>query len=104
MIDIRDNDIKKLIKAINSNLIRAHQEEDTYTKNLYLKLAGLYSCDLGELIKEDTIESSKYFLSGAYSFENSGDEDLAKMCYEKVIEIGINGFVNKAKEGLDRVK
>jgi len=103
---IKNNEIKGLVKAISSNLIRAQMEEkrDLNLRNKYLESAGSDSIILGRLLLEfDNVESSKYFLSAGRSFEESGAINRSRTCYEKVIEIGVADFIDKAMAGLERL-
>jgi hypothetical protein len=108
MIDlIKNNEIKRLVKTISSNLIGAQREEkrDLNFRNKYLEAAGSDSILLGSLLLDfDKVESSKYFLSAGRSFEESGAIDRSKTCYEKVIEIGVDDIIDKAREGLKRLE
>ena len=103
---IKNNEIKRLVKAISSNLIRAQMEEksDLKLRNKYLEAAGSDSISLGRLLFEldEKLESSKYYLSAGRSFEESGAINRSRTCYEKIIEIGVDTFIDKAKEGLER--
>jgi len=103
---IKNNEIKGLVKAISSNLIRAQMEEkmDLNLRNKYLESAGSDSISIGRLLLEfDNVESSKYFLSAGHSFEESGAINRSRTCYEKVIEIGVGDFIDRAREGLERL-
>ena len=103
---IKNNEIKRLVKAISSNLIRAQMEEksDLKLRNKYLEAAGSDSISLGRLLFEldEKVESSRYYLSAGRSFEESGAINRSRTCYEKIIEIGVDNFIDKAKEGLER--
>lgn len=104
---IKNNEIKRLVKKISSNLIRAQMEEKMNLKlrNEYLELAGSDSILLGKLLLDfDKVESSKYFLSAGRTFEESGAINRSKTCYEKVIEIGVDDFIDKARVGLERLE
>ena len=107
MMNLVENaEIKRLVKAISSNLIRAQMEEkmDLHLRNKYLESAGSDSIILGRLLLGlDKVESSKYFLSAGCSFEESGAINRSRTCYEKVIEIEVGDFIDKAKEGLERL-
>lgn len=103
---VKNAEIKRLVKAVSSNLIRAQMEEkmDLHLRNKYLESAGSDSIILGRLLLEfDNVESSKYFLSAGHSFEESGAIGRSKTCYEKIIEIEVGDFIDKAKEGLERL-
>jgi len=101
---IKNTEIKGRVKAISSNLIRAQMEEKMVLRNKYLESAGSDSIALGRLLLDvDNVESSKYFLSGGRSFEESGAITCSRTCYEKVIEIGVGDFIDKAKAGLERL-
>lgn len=101
--------IKNLIKGVSSNLIRAQQEEehggDASLINSFLDKASFDSVLLAKfLIKEnDLIESSRYFLSAAYSFEKSGAFNQAMACYNKIITIGEEEFLDYAKVGISQL-
>lgn len=104
-IDISDTE-QKLIKAVSSNLIRAQMEEnkDTSKRNRYLENASFESVHLSRLfLKEgNNIESSRYLMSAAYSFEKAEALNQAVACYNKIIEIEHQDFIDEAKEGLSR--
>ena len=103
---VKNAEIKRLVKAVSSNLIRAQMEEkmDLHLRNKYLESAGSDSIILGRLLLGlDKVESSKYFLSAGRSFEESGAINRSRTCYEKVIEIEVGDFIDKAKEGLERL-
>jgi hypothetical protein len=101
---IENSEIKGRVKAISSNLIRAQMEEKMVLRNKYLESAGSDSIALGRLLLDvDNVESSRYFLSGGRSFEESGAINCSRTCYEKVIEIGVDDFIDKAKAGLERL-
>ncbi len=106
---IKNDEIRVLVKAISSNLIRAQREEgrDLNSRNRYLEAAGSDSILLGRLLLDEynnKVESSEYFLSGGRSFEESGALNPSRTCYEKVIEIGLQDFRDFAKEGLERIE
>jgi hypothetical protein len=107
MMNLVENaEIKRLVKVISSNLVRAQMEEkmDLHLRNKYLESAGSDSIILGRLLLGlDKVESSKYFLSAGCSFEESGAINRSRTCYEKVIEIEVGDFIDKAKEGLERL-
>lgn len=102
-----DNTEQNIIKAVSSNLIRAQMEEnrDTSKRNRYLEKASFESIHLSRLFleKENNIESSRYLISAAYSFEKAEALNQAKACYDKVIEIEHQDFIEEAKEGLSRL-
>lgn len=103
---VKNAEIKRLVKAVSSNLVRAQMEEkmDLNLRNKYLELAGSDSISLGRLLLGvDKVETSKYFLSAGRSFEESGAINSSRTCYEKVIEIEVGDFIDKAKEGLKRL-
>ena len=103
---VKNAEIKRLVKAVSSILIRAQMEEkmDLQLRNKYLESTGSDSIILGRLLLVvDKVESSKYFLSAGRSFEESGAINRSRTCYEKVIEIGLGDSINKAKEGLERL-
>lgn len=106
MINNIDIQTRELIKAISSNLVRAQQEEnnDLTNRNRYLEKAGFESIRLAHLFLErgNHIESSRYFLSAANSYEAAEAFNRATACYDKIIEIG-DHFINKAQEGLYRL-
>jgi len=105
-IDFDDSE-QKIIKAVSSNLIRAQIEEnkDTSKRNRYLEEASFKSIHLSRLFLEkgNNIESSRYLMSAAYSFEKAEAINQAVACYEKVIEIEHQDFIEEAKEGLSRL-
>ncbi len=103
-----DNQSRGLIKAISSNLVRAQQEEknDLTNRNRYLEKAGFDSVRLAHILfeKENRIESSRYLLSAANSYEAAEAYNQSTACYDKIIEIGEQDFSNKANEGLSRLR
>ena len=104
---VKNAEIKRLVKVISSNLVRAQMEEkmDLYLRNKYLESAGSDSISLGRLLLEyDKVESSKYFLTAGRSFEESGAINRSRTCYERLIEIGVGDFIDKAREGLERLE
>jgi hypothetical protein len=106
MDDVRT---KNLIKVVSSNLIRAQREEeygkDVSLRDSFLDKAGFDSVLLAKILlqKNDFTESSRYFLSAAYSFEKSGALNQAMACYNKIINIGEGEFVDYAKVGISRL-
>lgn len=98
---------KRLIKAISSNLIRAQKEENKniYKRNRYLEKAGFDSVYLSLFLfkKENTIESSRYLFSAAHSYEKAEAHNQAISCYDRIIEIGHQDYLDKAQEGLSRI-
>ncbi len=106
---IKNDDVRALVKAISSNLIRAQREEgrDLNSRNRYLEAAGSDSILLGRLLLDEynnKVESSEYFLSAGRSFEESGALNPSRTCYEKVIEIGLLEFKDLANEGFERIE
>lgn len=106
---IKNDEIRALVKAISSNLIRAQREEgrDLNYRNRYLEAAGSDSILLGRLLLDEynnKVESSEYFLSAGHSFEESGALNPSRTCYEKVIEIGLQDFKDIASEGLEGIE
>jgi len=103
-----DNQTRGLIKAISSNLVRAQQEEknDLTNRNRYLEKAGFDSVRLAHILfeKGNRIESSRYLLSAANSYEAAEAYNQSTACYDKIIKIGEQDFLNKAKEGLSRLR
>lgn len=101
--------ITQLIKAVSSNLIRAQQEEkkdgDESLINSFLDKAGFDSVLLAKyfLKENDPVEGSRYLLSGAYSFEKSGAFNQALACYNKIINIGEEEFLDQATLGISRL-
>ena len=102
-----DIQTRELIKEISSNLVRAQQEEnnDLTNRNRYLEKAGFVSVRLAHLLfeRKNNIESSRYFLSAANSYEAAEAFNQATACYDKIIEIGNQDFINKAQDGLYRL-
>jgi hypothetical protein len=110
MPEIVNNDqIRKLIKSISSNLIRAQKEESNRTdrtiRNNYLDKASADSVYLAKILLEmgELEECSKYFLSAAYSYEKVGACNQSMACYDKLLELGVDEFIDKAKDGLNRL-
>ncbi len=108
MILIENKKFKGLVKAINSNLMRAQMEEkgDINLRNTYLESAGFDSVKLAKLLLNagEKFESSSYLLSAGYSFEESGAIMQARACFKKVLNVGLDRFVEETKEGLERLK
>ena len=108
ILDTMDEPMRKLIKTVSSNLIRAQREEnrDITKRNRYLEQASFGSIYLARLLSErnDLIESSRYLLSAAHSYEKAGAINPAIACYEKIIETGETDFSNDAREGLSMLK
>lgn len=104
ILDNMDETMRKLIRTISSNFIRAQKEEDgdITNRNRYLEQASFGSIYLARLLseREDLIESSRYLLSAAHSYEKAGAINHAIACYDKIIEIGERDFLHKAREGL----
>lgn len=107
MLNNIDDRARGLIKSISSNLIRAQSEENTdiTNRNRHLEKAGFGSVRLANLLFErgDFIESSRYLLSAANSYEAAEAFNQATACYDKIIEIGEQDFLDKGKEGLSRL-
>lgn len=99
--------IRSLVKAVSSNLIRAQKEEgrDIARRNRYLEKAGIDSVSLAWLFlkRNDNIASSEYLLSAAYSYETAEAFNQARACYDKIIEIGKQDFLHEARNGLFRL-
>lgn len=101
--------MKNLVKAISSNLIRAQNEErnekDSSLRNSFLDMAGYDSVFLAKLLLEinDSVESSRYFLSAAFSYEKSGALNQSLACFNKIKEIGEEAFITDAEEGISRI-
>ena len=108
ILDKMDEPMRKLIKTVSSNFIRAQREEnrDLTKRNRYLEEASFDSIYLARLLseREDLIESSRYLLSAAHSYEKAGAINHAIACYEKIIETGETDFSNDAREGLSMLK
>jgi len=108
ILDMMDEPMRKLIKIVSSNLIRAQREEnrDITKRNRYLEEASFVSIHLARLLSErgDLVESSRYLLSAAHSYEKAEAINHAIACYDKIIEIGETDFSNDAREGLSVLK
>jgi len=108
ILDNMDETMRKLIRTISSNFIRAQKEEngDITNRNRYLEKASFDSIYLARLLSERgaIIESSRYLLSAAHSYEKAGAINYAIACYDKIIEIGETDFSNDAREGLSMLK
>lgn len=108
ILDKMDGQVRELIKTVSSNFICAQREEngDITKRNRYLEEASFVSIHLARLLsdREDLIESSRYLLSAAHSYEKAGAINHAIACYEKMIEIGETDFSNDAREGLSMLK
>lgn len=106
MESINSDRINILIKSITSNLLRAqraeHNVKDRTERNYFLDKASADSVYLAKLLLEtgDYRESSRYFLSAAHSYERAGAFIQSKACYDKLLEIAIPEFIEKAKKGL----
>jgi hypothetical protein len=75
------------------------------TRTFFLDKAGFDSVFVAKILLEagDPIESSEYFLSAAYSYEESGASVQAISCFNKLLDIGVDEFLDRAKEGLSRI-
>lgn len=95
---------KRLIKAVSSNLIRAQKEEnkDISQRNRYLEQASFDSVHLSQFLLEtgNNIESSRYLFSAAHSYEKVEAFNQAMACYDKIIEIAHQDFLDQAQESL----
>lgn len=106
IININFDKINILIKSVTSNLLRAQREEhnvkDRTERNYFLDKASADSVYLAKLLLEngDNQESSRYFLSAAYSYERAGAFVQSKACYDRLLEIGVPEYIEKAKKGL----
>ncbi|MDP3104326.1 MAG: hypothetical protein Q8M95_06935 [Candidatus Methanoperedens sp.] len=102
-----DVQTRGLIKTISSNLIRAQKEEnkDLTNRNRYLEKAGFDSVRLAHHLFEqrNNTESSRYLLSAAHSYESAEAFNQARACYDKIIEIEEQDFIDKAKEGITQL-
>ena len=109
MVTDEREEIRILIKSVTSNLLRAQREEhnttDRTARNYFLDKASADSVYLAKLLLEigDHRESSRYFLSAAHSYERAAAFIQSKACYDKLLEIGVEEFIEKAKSGLDNL-
>lgn len=98
-----------LMRSVSSNLIRAQQEEiltkDITKRDSYLDKASSESVQLAQYLLDigDNKLSSEYFLSAAYSYKKSEAYHQSKACFDKVVEIGEDDFLEEAREGLRKL-